>query len=64
MVVPNLDTPMNNQAAQDYKNGTWAAKAKQMTVQHAKWFVQFMIYVIFWNIHLLYIRIFIKIKFF
>ena len=45
MIVPNLDTPMNNQAAQDYKNGTWAAKAKQLTQQHAKWFVKLMIYV-------------------
>lgn len=36
MIVPNLDTPMNNQAAQDYKNGAWAAKAKQLTLQHAK----------------------------
>jgi hypothetical protein len=23
MIVPNLDTPMNAQAAQDYKNGSW-----------------------------------------
>jgi ubiquitin-protein ligase len=23
MVAPNLDTPMNPQAAQDYKNGSW-----------------------------------------
>lgn len=36
MIVPNLDTPLNNQAAQDYKNGTWTAKAKQMTQQFAK----------------------------
>jgi ubiquitin-protein ligase len=28
MVVPNLETPMNGEAANDYKNGTWAAKAK------------------------------------
>jgi hypothetical protein len=29
---------MNNEAAADYKNGTWAAKAKQMTQTYAKWF--------------------------
>jgi hypothetical protein len=27
---------MNGEAANDYKNNTWAAKAKQMTLQHAK----------------------------
>lgn len=60
MIVPNLDTPMNNQAAQDYKNGTWAAKAKQLTLQHAKWFVKFMIYV---NLTILpYIKIFVKLS--
>ncbi len=36
MIAPNLDSPVNNQAAQDYKNGTWFDKAKQMTQQHAK----------------------------
>jgi hypothetical protein len=36
MIVPNLESPVNNQAAQDYKNGTWFAKAQQMTAQHAK----------------------------
>jgi ubiquitin-protein ligase len=36
MVAPNLDTPMNNEAANDYKNNTWVAKAKQITQQYAK----------------------------
>lgn len=36
LVVPNLETPMNGEAANDYKNNTWAAKAKQMTLQYAK----------------------------
>jgi hypothetical protein len=36
MIAPNLDSPVNNQAAQDYKNGTWQEKAKQWTVQYAK----------------------------
>lgn len=61
MIVPNLDTPMNNQAAQDYKNGAWAAKAKQLTLQHAKWFVKFMIYVKFNQYP--YIIIFVKLSF-
>ncbi len=36
MIAPNLDTPLNNQAAQDYKNGAWFAKAKELTKTHAK----------------------------
>lgn len=36
MVVPNLETPMNGDAANDYKNGVWFAKAKQSTDQYAK----------------------------
>jgi ubiquitin-protein ligase len=36
LVVPNLESPMNNDAAADYKNGTWAAKAKQTTQTYAK----------------------------
>lgn len=28
MIVPNLDTPMNNNAATDFKNGQWEAKVK------------------------------------
>lgn len=36
MLVPNLDTPMNADAANDYKNGTWAQKAKAITQQYAK----------------------------
>ena len=39
MIAPNLDMPLNNNAAQDYKNGTWFAKAKQITDQHAKWMI-------------------------
>ena len=33
---------MNGDAATDFKNNTWAAKAKQQTLQHAKWFVKIM----------------------
>jgi len=29
LIAPNLDSPVNNQAAQDYKNNTWFNKAKQ-----------------------------------
>lgn len=36
MVAPNLDNAMNPDAAADYKNGTWAAKAKQTTQTYAK----------------------------
>jgi ubiquitin-protein ligase len=36
MVAPNLDSPMNPAAAEDYKKGTWAAKAKQTTQTYAK----------------------------
>jgi ubiquitin-protein ligase len=36
LVVPNLETPMNEEAAKDYKNNTWAAKAKQLNIQIAK----------------------------
>jgi ubiquitin-protein ligase len=36
MLAPNLDTPMNNEAAADYKNGSWNQKAKQWTQQYAK----------------------------
>ena len=28
---------MNAEAANDYKNGSWAGKAKQATQQYAKW---------------------------
>ena len=28
MVVPNLDSPMNGDAAKDYQNGTWEQKAR------------------------------------
>ena len=37
MMAPNLDSPLNNEAANDYKNGSWANKAKQITQQYAKW---------------------------
>ena len=36
LMAPNLDSPVNNQAAKDYKNGTWFNKAKQATQQYAK----------------------------
>lgn len=36
MVVPNLDTPLNANAAQDYKNGCWEPKAKESTLKYAK----------------------------
>jgi ubiquitin-protein ligase len=36
MVAPNLDTPMNPEAANDYKNGAWENKAKNWTNQYAK----------------------------
>ena len=44
MIAPNLDSPVNNQAAQDYKNGAWFAKAQAMTNQHAKWIMIVSIY--------------------
>lgn len=40
LVLPNLESPMNPEAAQDYKNGTWAQKAKQTTQTYAKWSLQ------------------------
>ena len=36
MVAPNLDSPLNQDAAKDYTNKTWENKAKQMTQQYAK----------------------------
>ena len=36
LVAPNLETPMNGDAAQDYKNNSWFAKAKASTMQYAK----------------------------
>lgn len=36
LAVPNLESPMNAEAAQDYKNNTWLAKAKALTQQYAK----------------------------
>jgi ubiquitin-protein ligase len=36
MLVPNLDTPMNQDAATNYKNGTWIQTAKTWTNQYAK----------------------------
>jgi hypothetical protein len=33
--TPNLDTPMNEKAAQDFKNGTWEKKAAEYTKKHA-----------------------------
>ena len=34
--APNLESPMNPDAANDYKNGTWEEKAKATTQQYAK----------------------------
>lgn len=36
MILPNLDTPMNELAAKDYKNGGWEKKAKEETLKYAK----------------------------
>ena len=36
MIIPNLETPLNNEAAEDYKKGTWQQKAKQNTQHYAK----------------------------
>lgn len=36
LVAPNLESPMNAEAADDYKKGTWQAKAKAITQQYAK----------------------------
>lgn len=36
MVAPNVESPMNAEAAADYKNNTWFAKAKAMNQQYAK----------------------------
>jgi len=36
LVVPVLDTPMNTEAADDYRNGTWEAKAREYTLKYAK----------------------------
>lgn len=41
LVIPNMEAPLNGDAATDYKNNTWAAKAKQITLQFAKgWFMK------------------------
>ena len=37
LAAPNLESPMNPDAANDYKNGTWEEKAKATTQQYAKW---------------------------
>ncbi|MCL4120781.1 UNVERIFIED_CONTAM: hypothetical protein GTU68_057889 [Idotea baltica] len=36
MMAPNIDSPMNPEAAQDFKNGAWENKARQQTQQYAK----------------------------
>jgi len=36
MLVPNLDTPMNQEAANSHKNGQWQQQAKAWTQQYAK----------------------------
>ena len=37
MVVPNLETPMNQVAANSFKNGQWHQQAKSWTQQYAQW---------------------------
>ena len=34
MLVPNLDAPMNQEAAASFKNGTWFQQAKAFNQQH------------------------------
>lgn len=36
MMVPNKESPMNPDAAKDFNENTWAAKAKKMTETYAK----------------------------
>lgn len=36
LVIPNLDSPLNQEAALDFQKKTWEAKAKQCTQQYAK----------------------------
>ena len=36
MYNPNLDTPLNEKAAADFKNGTWHKKAEEATAKFAK----------------------------
>lgn len=36
MHTPNLDTPLNEDAAKDFKNGTWEKKAAEETKKYAK----------------------------
>jgi ubiquitin-protein ligase len=36
LAAPNLESPMNPEAAKDYKDGTWEAKARATTQQYAK----------------------------
>jgi ubiquitin-protein ligase len=36
MFTPNLDTPLNEKAAADFKNGTWQKKAQEATSKYAK----------------------------
>ena len=36
LVAPNLESPINPEAAQDYKNGSWEKKARELTQQYAK----------------------------
>lgn len=36
LAAPNLDSPMNPDAANDYRKGTWEEKAKSITEQYAK----------------------------
>lgn len=36
MHTPNLDTPLNEKAAADFKNGSWEKKAQEATAKYAK----------------------------
>jgi len=36
MVAPNLEQPMNGDAAKDFNSGVWHQKARDLTNQYAK----------------------------
>lgn len=36
LAAPNMESPVNQDAAKDYNNGTWEAKARATTQQYAK----------------------------
>ena len=37
LALPTLSCEINLNAIEDYKNGTWEQKAKEMTEHYAKW---------------------------